>query len=147
MILLDVETDVTAKTFRRASTLIAWWLIGRILAVFDLAMLVVLVLAWSAVGLTTPVVIAAEVTFGGLFLLFVIMVVAPRARRSKALNEGHMHFVANEEGYLVEGPFGTQTIRWSTYKRACVDKRFIYLFFSNRKLNLLRPTPRTWILF
>jgi hypothetical protein len=101
-------------------------------------------------------------------LLFVIVFLLPRARRNRAMSEGHMHFVANEDGYVVEGPFGTQTIRWATYKKACVDRRYIYLYLTKglaqviplelvpdpepllnhlRKLNLLRPTPRTFILF
>ncbi|HXO59149.1 MAG TPA: YcxB family protein [Candidatus Acidoferrum sp.] len=168
MTLLDIEADVTARTFRPASTLIAWWLVGRWLAVFDIAMFVVLVVALLVDGLTTTVAISAEVAFGGLLFLFVILFVGPRTRRNKAMNEGHMHFVADEEGYFVEGPFGTQTIRWPTYKKACVDRRYIYLFLTNRlaqviplelvpdagplldhlrKLNLLRPTPRTFILF
>jgi hypothetical protein len=61
-----------------------------------------------------------------------------------------------------------QTFRWAIYKKAYVDRRFIYLLVTNRvaqviplqfvpdpepllnhlrKLGLLRPTPRTFILF
>jgi hypothetical protein len=168
MALLDVEGDVTAKTFRPASMRIAWWLVGRWLAVFDVVLVVVLGSAWLVQGLTTAVVVTAEVVFGGILFLWLILFVGPRVRRNKAMSEGHMHFVANEDGYVIEGPFGNQTIRWATYKKAYVDRDYIYLFLTNRlaqviplklvpdpaplldhlrKLNLLRPTPRTFILF
>jgi hypothetical protein len=164
---LDVEADVTPKTFRPASVRIAWWYLGRWLAVFDAILVVALVLQLLQ-GQTKDFEFTAVAAFPFLLVLFLLVVVAPRSRRNKAFIAGHMHFVAREDGYVVEGPFGTQTIRWETYKKAYVDKRFIYMFVGNlvaqviplrlvadpepllnhlRELKLLRRTPRTFILF
>jgi hypothetical protein len=165
---LDVEGDVTSATFRPASQRLAWWIVGRWLVRADVLLLMVFALEWLVGGFTTAFVVAGEIAFGGLLLLGFIVFVAPRARRNKALSEGHMHFVAREDAYQIDGPFGTQTFRWTTYTKAHADSRFIYLFLNRRvaqviplqfvpdaeplrnhlrKLGLLRPNPRTFIVF
>jgi hypothetical protein len=123
---------------------------------------------WLQEGLSTLVGMAAATALAGVIVLALMMFATPRARRNSAFSQGDMHFLAREDGYFVEGPFGAQNFRWGMYKKAYVDKRFIYLLLSNnvgqalplqfvpdpepllkhlRKLGLLRPTPRTFILF
>jgi hypothetical protein len=74
---------------------------------------------------------------------------------------------SREDGLTVEGPFGTEAIRWATYKKAYRDKRFNYLVVSSRQvqvtplsvvgdagrllahlkpLGLLQPTPRNFFI-
>jgi hypothetical protein len=161
---LDVQGDVTSATFRKAAQRIAWWGVGRLFAVAGIAAVLLAGWIWLQQGFT------AAVGIVGGFALFYLLVllrlfVAPR---NTAFNSGHMRFVANADVYMVEGQFGTQTFRWATYKEAYVDRGFIYLLVTNtvaqliplqfvpdpepllnhlRKLGLLRPTPRTFILF
>ena len=167
-IYLDVQGDVTPATFRPASQRLGWWIVGRWIAVVDILLLLVTAVLWSQEGLSTLVGFAVVVACGGLIVVVLILFAAPRTRRNRALSEGHMRFVAREDGYFVEGPFGAQTFRWAIYKKAYVDRRFIYLLVTNnvaqviplqfvpdpepllkqlRKLGLLRPTPRTFIFF
>src|SRR5258708_33686847 len=69
----------------------------------------------------------------GILFISVLLTVAVRFGRTRtSLNQGHFHFVARQDGLTVEGAFGTQTIRWSAYKAAYRDKRFIYLMLSKR---------------
>jgi YcxB-like protein len=164
---LDVEGDLTGKTFRPARRRVVWWVFGRWLAVFDLVMLVALLVVWSQEGFTTTAALVTEVAGTGLIVLAILLLVAPRSRRNKALSEGHFHLVAREDGYVVEGPFGTQTWRWTMYRKAYIDGNFVYLFLSSRlaqviplkmipdpkplvdhltKLGLLRRTPRSFFL-
>jgi hypothetical protein len=165
---LDVQGDVTPATFRPASQRLGWWVVGRWIALLDILLLLVTAVLWLQEGLTTLVGIGVGVAGAGLIVVVLTLFAAPRTRRNRALSEGHMRFVARDDGYFVEGPFGAQTFRWAIYKKALVDKRFIYLLVTNnvaqviplqfvpdpepllkhlRKLGLLRPTPRTFIFF
>jgi YcxB-like protein len=165
---LDVEGDVTNKTFRPARRRLVWLNIGRWLTIIDVILVLALVWRWVEEGITTAVAVTAEFAFAGLFLLVIFVVGVPRMRRNKAFNEGHMHFVANDDGLQVEGSFGTQAIRWDMYKKAYADSGFIYMFLTNRlaqliprelvpdpdpllkhlaRLGLLRPAPRLFFLF
>ena len=136
-IYLDVAGDVNPETLRPARRRLVWLNIGRWLAIIDLILVLALVWRWLEEGITTAVAITAEFAFGGLFLLVIFVVGVPRMRRNKAFNEGHMHFVANDDGLQVEGPFGTQAIRWNMYKKAYADRGFIYLFLTNRLAQLI----------
>jgi hypothetical protein len=165
---LDLEADVTPATFRPASRRLGWWLVGRWFALVDILLVLVVVLLWSEEGFTTLVGIGGGVALGGLVLLVLMLFATPRSSSYRALSQGHIHLVASDDGYHVEGPFGTQTFRWAMYKKAYIDQRFIYLLLTNRvaqviplhlvadpdpllkhlrELGLLRPTPRTFILF
>jgi hypothetical protein len=145
-----------------------WWIGGRWLALVDLLLVLVTGVLWLQEGFSTLVGIGAASALAGLIFLVLLLLVGPRARRRSAFSQGRMHFLAREDGYFVEGPFGAQTFRWAIYKKAYFDKRFIYLLLTNnvgqaiplqfvpdpepllkhlRKLGLLRPTPRTFILF
>jgi YcxB-like protein len=163
---LDVAGDVTAKTFRPASFRIYWWAFGRWLALIGLIGLVG-TLFLRVVGAGTVVwAISLEVAVGALLTGALIGLLPSRVRRNR-LNEGHFHLLAHEDGYTVEGPFGTQTFRWSTYKKAYRDKGFIYLMLTRRlaqiiplsivkdeepllshlrSLGLLQPTPRAFFI-
>ena len=165
---LDVEGDVNLKTWVPASQRLLWWNVGRWAAVLVVIALIITGLEFLLSGVSAISILAAEVA-GGIVLVFLLLVfVVPRARRTRALNEGHMHFVARDDGYVIDGPFGTQTMRWSIYKKAYVDDRFIYLLMSARfaqviplelvpnpqplldhlrRLDLLRPTPKAFFLF
>jgi hypothetical protein len=165
---LDVQGDVTPATFHPASRRLGWWIVGRWIAFLDILLLLVTAMLWLQEGFTTLVGIGVGVACAGLIVVVLILFAAPRTRRNRALSEGHMRFVARDDGYFVEGPFGAQTFRWTIYKKAYVDRRFIYLLVTNnvaqviplqfvpdpepvlkhlRKLGLLRPTPRTFIFF
>jgi hypothetical protein len=165
---LDVEGDLTLKTFRPATRRVTWWYIGRWLAIGAIILLATSAFLWFQEGLTSTVAILTEVGLGWSLGLAFFVLAAPTRGRNQALGEGHFHFVASEDGYLVEGPFGTQNFRWAVYKKAYVDSHFIYLFLSSRlaqvlplqlvpnpqpfvnhpnKLGLMRRTPRTFLLF
>jgi hypothetical protein len=165
---LDLQADVTLATFRPASRRLGWWVTGRWIFVVTIALLLATFALWTQEGLSTLVEIALWTASAGFIFLVLMLFVGPRARSRRALNEGHMRFVARDDGYFVEGPFGTQTFRWAIYKKAYIDKRFIYLLVTNRlaqviplqfvadpepllnhlrKLGLLRPTPRTFLIF
>ena len=165
---LDVQGDVTPATFLPASRRLGWWIVGRWIALLDILLLLATAVLWTQEGLSTLVGIAVAVACGGLILVVLILFATPRTRTNRAFSEGHMRFVARDDGYFVDGPFGAQTFRWPIYKKAYVDGRFIYLLVTSRvaqviplqfvqdpepllnhlrKLGLLRPTPRTFILF
>jgi hypothetical protein len=165
---LDVRGDVTPAIIRPASRRLAWWIGGRWLALVDILLVLAVGWLWSQEGFSTLVVLSAAFAGAALIVLALMLCARPRARRNSALSDGKMHFLAREDGYFVEGPFGEQTFRWGIYKKAYVDKRFIYLLLSNsvaqviplqlvpdpepllqhlRKLGLLRRTPRAFILF
>ena len=134
---LDVFWDVNPRTLHQASLRIAWWLIGRWLTVLDVILLLVVLYQLLSGASLTAIVVTAEGAFGGMVLLVLILFVAPRVRRNRALSEGRMHFIARDDGYVVEGPFGTQTFRWTTYKKAYADQRFIYMYLSNRMAQVI----------
>ena len=165
---LDVNAHVTPVIFRPATRRMAWWIGGRWLAFLDILLVIVTAALWSQEGYSTLVNIGAVTAIATLVVIALMMFATPRNRRNSALSEGNMHFLAREDGYFVEGPFGAQTFRWAIYKKAYVDKRYIYLLLTSniaqviplqfvpdpepmlqhlRKLGLLRPTPRTFILF
>ena len=165
---LDVEGEVTTKTWVPARRKLIWWAVGRWLAIIVVVAIVITALEWLANGLSTAPLVATEISAGLLAVLLTLIFVVPLRGRLKAFNEGHMHFVARENEYVIEGPFGSETIRWSSYKKASVDSQYVYLFISNRigqliplslvpdpqplldhlrKLGLLRPTPKSFLLF
>jgi hypothetical protein len=77
--------------------------------------------------------IALWVGIGTLFASVLLTLSVRFGRTRTSLNAGHFHFIARQDGLTVEGPFGTQTMRWSAYKAAYRDKRFLYLMLSKRQ--------------
>src|SRR4029077_6570306 len=131
-VLLDLECDVSPGTFAPARTRIIWWSLGRWMVVMGLLMMV-LGLDLRALGLSADVWgVVLWVGFGTLFISVLLTVIARFTRTRSSLNTGHFHFIARQDGLTVEGPFGTQTVRWSAYRAAYRDKRFIYLMLSKR---------------
>jgi hypothetical protein len=164
-VLLDLECDVIPRTFGPARVRIYWWFLGRWMVVMGL---LVIVGALDVRALGLPAELWGLTLWAGIGILFisVLLTVGVRFGRTRtSLNAGHFHFVARQDGLTVEGPFGTQTVRWSAYKAAYRDKRFIYLMLSKRlgqviplalvkddrplldhlkRLGLLKRTPRSF---
>ena len=131
-VFLDLECDVSPRTFGPARVRIYWWFLGRWMVVMGL-LVIVAALDLRALGLPAELWRLALWVGIGILLLSVLLTVAVRFGRTRtSLNAGHFHFVARQDGLTVEGPFGTQTLRWSAYKLAYQDKRFIYLMLSKR---------------
>ncbi|HLZ96227.1 MAG TPA: YcxB family protein [Candidatus Dormibacteraeota bacterium] len=166
---LDVEGDVALKTFVPPSRRIVWWVLGRWMAIGVVILLVSAGVVWASSGLSIASILVTEIAAAGLLILVVLVFVTPGVRlgRRRKLNEGHFRFVARDDGYFVQGPFGEQLFKWSIYKKAYIDSGYIYLFMNNRiaqiiplafvpdpeplrahlrKLGLLKPTPKSLFL-
>jgi hypothetical protein len=166
--LLDLACDLSPRVFGPARLRIYWWFLGRW---FVLIGLLVIVAALDLRALDVPAEQWRLVLWIGMGILFIsgLLAVSVRFSRSRtSLNQGRFHFVAREDGLTVEGPFGTQTVRWTAYKTAYHDRRFIYLMLSKRlgqviplslvpdsrplldhlkRLGLLKRTPRSFFVF
>ena len=164
---LDATGDVTARMFTGATQRMFWWVLGRWMALAGvLGLLAALGLRIAGEPMSVWILVlevSVVVALAAILASFLLRLTSSRTK----LNEGHFHFVARDDGLSVEGPFGAETIRWSTYKKAYRDKQFIYLVVGNRQvqviplslvpddgplvahlkqLGLLQPTPRTFFI-
>src|ERR1700730_13132267 len=123
---------MTANMFRSATYRMYWWTFGRWIALVGLIGLVATSLLIAGDLLSSLWSISLGLSLGLLLVSFIAGLLRQLIRGRSALTEGRFRFLAKEDGLTVEGPFGAQTIRWTAYKRAYRDNRFIYLVLSRQ---------------
>jgi hypothetical protein len=116
-----------------------WQLVGRWVLAAG-ALFLVLGLLGTALGFSPAVDWSLNIV-GLLFAMESLVVGLLQLRqRPTTFSDGEFHFVADDDGLRVDGPFGTQTIKWRAYKKAFIDKRFLYLMVSPRSMQLIPLT-------
>jgi hypothetical protein len=134
--LFDATVRFDPNLLRPATSKVYWWVLGR----WALALAAVL---WALGVLTLVFHLGSELYW---VLMIVGLVVAAEAflfpfwqggARSNLLNRGDFHFFANEEGLRIDGPFGTQTVRWNVYRGTFRDDRFLYLMVTRRNVQIV----------
>jgi hypothetical protein len=164
---LDIAVDVDHRTFAGASARLYWWGIGRWSTVGGIVA-GILVVAMTAQDMEVtaiwfPFAASAFLLFIGVAMTALLYLLPRRG----PLSHGRFRFVAGDDGLTVEGKFGHQLIRWDTYKMAYFDGKVVSLLFTRvqgqcipipksvdvvplleqlRRIGLLKPTPRSFIL-
>jgi hypothetical protein len=136
MSLFEVSVGFNRQMLRPASWKLYWWVLGR-WAVLVAAICWILGVLSLIFGLSSELywvlMVLGLVVVGEAFLFPYWQ---GRAKPNP-LNQGDFHFVADEQGLQVDGPFGTQTIKWSAYSGVLRDDRFLYLMISRRRVQIV----------
>ena len=136
VVYFDASADVTPRMFGRASYRVYWWTVGRWLTFLGVIGVIYSLIAISqnlpgwVLGLALFMVVIGLVGGPGFGL--------PRLfGEGNALANGRFRFLANDEGVVVETPFGHQQLKWTAYRKAYLDGNFVYLVITERAVQCI----------
>ena len=134
MPLFDVTVSFDRQVLRPARRKFYWWAFGRWALIVG-AVCWVLGLVALVFGLGSELYWVLMVL--GLVVLGPALLFSGGQSQATPFNQGDFHFVADEEGLQVDGPFGTQKIKWSAYSRILRDDRFLYLTITGGRVQIV----------